>query len=90
VDDLLRRAADSADASRAPLRLRNELRGLLDAYTAMAARAGVLEGPDFGTRRQLAHEALYTAPTDLALAAALVRSCQDLLRTELQEGREPC
>jgi hypothetical protein len=77
------RAAATLDAARAcleanqaPIAQRNELRGLLDAYRAMANARGLIEDPVAEALHTEAHEALYTAPTDLASAAALVRRYQ--------------
>jgi hypothetical protein len=64
------------DANQAPIVRRNELRGLLDAYRAMANARGLIEDPVAEALHTEAHEALYTAPTDLIAAAALVRRYQ--------------
>jgi hypothetical protein len=66
-------------ANRAPIEARNQLRALLEAYQVKAARLGVIEDPRAERRFTEAHEALYTAPTDLALASQLVRGYQELL-----------
>jgi hypothetical protein len=79
ASDVLQRAAASTSADQAAIDARNELRGLLDAYSVMAARSGALERPLVAERHQRAHDALYTAPTDLEQAAALVRAFQELL-----------
>jgi hypothetical protein len=76
---LLQRAAASTSAAQAAIEARNELRGLLEAYSVMAARSGALESELAAERYQRAHDALYTAPTDLEQAAALVRAFQELL-----------
>ncbi len=44
-----------------------------------AQRLGVVEDPDLEQTFARAHEALYTAPTDLALVAQLVRRYQELI-----------
>jgi hypothetical protein len=66
-----------ADANSAPVRRRDELRGLLDAYKAKAGRAGLAEDVALGRLHQAAHEALHTAPCRLDEAEALVRSYVD-------------
>lgn len=51
---------------------RDELRGLLGAYRARAARLGVAEGAEPAGHYQRARELLWTAPCDLDEAAAAV------------------
>jgi hypothetical protein len=68
-----------ARANRAPLDARNQLRALLEAYQVKAGRLGAIEDPQLEQIFAQAHEALYTAPTDLAVAAQLVRRYQELL-----------
>lgn len=67
------------DANRAPVAARNQLRALLEAYQVKAKRLGLLEQPAVEAIHAQARESLYNAPTDLALAAQLVRSYQDAL-----------
>jgi hypothetical protein len=67
------------DACRAPIEARNQLRALLDAYQVKAKRLGRLEDRDAAQILRRAREALYHAPTDLSLAAQLVRSYQQAL-----------
>jgi hypothetical protein len=66
----LRQAA--ADA----LGQRDELRGLLRAYKAKAARLGAAEDPDLAARFDQAYGLLWTAPCDLAAAQAAVAAYQ--------------
>jgi hypothetical protein len=61
------------DATERPLEERNELRGLLDAYHAKAAALGGSEDGDLSTLYRKAHDALFTAPCDLAAAGTFVR-----------------
>jgi DNA anti-recombination protein RmuC len=68
-----------AQANRAPIDARNQLRALLEAYQVKAGRLGAIEDPQLAQIFAQAHEALYTAPTDLAVAAQLVRRYQELL-----------
>lgn len=76
ADSLLREAQRALDANRAPIQARNQFRGLLEAYQVKAQRLGLLEDRELQDLFGEAHEALYTAPTDLARAAQLVRSYQ--------------
>ncbi len=76
---LLDEAQQVLRANRAPIDARNQLRALLDAYQVKASRLGVVEDPELGRIFAQAHEALYTAPTDLALVAQLVRRYQELI-----------
>jgi hypothetical protein len=55
---------------------RDELRGLLDAYRAKAARFGAVEDAGLHQRYQQARDLLWTAPCDLAAATAAVTSYQ--------------
>lgn len=59
---------------------RGELRGLLDAYKAKAARLGSAEDPDLTARHERAYGLLWTAPCDLAAAAAAVTDYQRAIR----------
>jgi chromosome segregation ATPase len=58
------------------LRRRDELRGLLDAYQAKAARLGAAEDAELTRRYQRAAGLLWTAPCDLAAASAAVADYQ--------------
>jgi hypothetical protein len=76
------RALDVAHAAyAAPLQRRDDLRGLLDGYRAMAAGRGLGERPDASAAYDAARAALYTAPCDLDAAAALVEAYQRIVRT---------
>jgi hypothetical protein len=77
--ELLDDARRTLDASRAPIEARNQFRALLEAYQVKAKRLGRLEDPRLADIFGRAQEELYTAPTDLALAAQLVRSYQQAL-----------
>ncbi len=82
--DLLERELASAtsdfrDTERtvaALLSRRDELRGLLDAYRAKAARLGAAEDPDLASLYDQARELLWTAPCDLNAAADAVSRFQ--------------
>jgi hypothetical protein len=72
-------AERSRDVERTAVALvdrRDELRGLLDAYRARAARLGALENTDLEGRYGTARELLYTRPCDLAAAADAVTGYQ--------------
>jgi chromosome segregation ATPase len=58
---------------------RDELRGLLDAYKAKAARLGVAEEADLTARYAQAHDLLWTAPCDTAAAEAAVARYQQAI-----------
>ena len=58
---------------------RDELRGLLDAYQAKAARLGAAEDTALTVRYQEARELLWTAPCDLAAASAAVTGYQQAI-----------
>jgi hypothetical protein len=60
----------------AVLSRREELRGLLGAYQAKAARLGAAEDPGLAERYDHAHGLLWTAPCDLAAAADAVTGYQ--------------
>ena len=64
-------------AARATLAQRDELRGRLDAYGAKAAGVGRVEDAQLSRLFDAAQAALFTAPTDLERADALVRRYQD-------------
>jgi hypothetical protein len=66
-------------ANRAPIEARNQLRALLEAYQVKAGRLGAVENPELAQIFARAHQALYTAPTDLGLVAQLVRRYQEIL-----------
>jgi hypothetical protein len=66
-------------ANRAPIEARNQYRALLDAYQVKASALGVVENPRVAAIFEQAREVLYTAPTDLAAAAELVRRYQSAL-----------
>ena len=55
---------------------RDELRGLLGAYKAKAARLGAVEDPGLAERYDRARDLLWTAPCDLTAAAAAVAGYQ--------------
>jgi CBS domain-containing protein len=77
--DLVEAAMRFRDAERALVGVvarRDELRGLLGAYRAKAARLGAAEDPALTERYDRAHGLLWTAPCDLAAAADAVTGYQ--------------
>jgi hypothetical protein len=76
---LLGAVVKSREANRAPIQARDQFRALLEAYQVKAKRLGLLEESETADIWARAHDALYTAPTDLAMAAQLVRSYQESL-----------
>jgi hypothetical protein len=92
--DLLERelavaATKFIDTERAVVALmnrRDELRGLLDAYQAKAARLGAVEDTGLAERYDRARDLLWTAPCDLAAAADAVTGYQQAV---LAAGGQP-
>ncbi|MGH9243332.1 MAG: hypothetical protein ACRD29_03250 [Acidimicrobiales bacterium] len=61
------------EANRAPVRRRNELRGLLDGYRAKAEAQGRSEDPALADLHRQARSLLHTAPADIEASDAVVR-----------------
>ena len=74
-------------ANRAPIEARNQLRALLEAYQVKAGRLGAIEDPELEQIFTDAHQALYTAPTDLAQVAQLVGRYQEILNAPREVTR---
>jgi hypothetical protein len=75
--------ADLSQTAAAAIDKRDELRGLLRAYKAKAARLGAAEDQDLSARHDQAYGLLWTAPCDLAAAeAAVVAYQRAILATE--------
>ncbi|MDX3642758.1 hypothetical protein [Streptomyces sp. MB09-02B] len=72
ADDELLRARESLTAVTAPLAVRAELRGRLDAYKAKVARHGFAEDSLLVERYDAARRMLWSAPCDLRVAEAAV------------------
>ncbi|MBZ4319428.1 hypothetical protein [Streptomyces huiliensis] len=72
AEEELLRARASLTAVTAPLAVRAELRGRLDAYRAKAGRHGLAEDPFLGERYDAARRMLWSAPCDLAAAEQAV------------------
>jgi hypothetical protein len=87
--DLEHSAAQTArlrESAAAALAQRDELRGLLGAYKAKAARLGAAEDPELTRGYAQAYGLLWTAPCDLAAAGAAVAAYQRAIRAT--EGRQ--
>jgi hypothetical protein len=67
---------DTEQTAAGLLSRRDELRGLLEAYKAKAARLGAAEDPGLTVRYDQARELLWTAPCDLNAAADAVNRFQ--------------
>ncbi|MEZ0065772.1 hypothetical protein ABIA32_001772 [Streptacidiphilus sp. MAP12-20] len=85
----LERARESLTSVTAPLAVRAELRGRLDAYKAMAARLGVSEDPELIERYDQARRMLWSAPCDLRAADYAVQRYQQGLRAAQQHTAPP-
>ncbi|MCM3885126.1 hypothetical protein ND747_15910, partial [Frankia sp. R82] len=68
AEQTLAQARHIAEGNAAPLRRRDELRGLLRALRQKAAATGLAEDPELEQLYAGAHDLLYTAPTDLTVA----------------------
>jgi hypothetical protein len=76
ADEELLRARDSLTAVTAPLAVRAELRGRLDAYRAKVARHGMAEDPLLVERYDQGRRLLWSAPCDLRAAEHAVNRYQ--------------
>ncbi|MET8897196.1 hypothetical protein [Streptomyces albogriseolus] len=85
AEDELLRARESLTAVTAPLAVRAELRGRLDAYKAKVSRHGLAEDPLLVERYEKARRMLWSAPCDLRAAEQAVlryqRAVAELLGT---------
>ncbi|MER5277855.1 hypothetical protein ABT025_19130 [Streptomyces sp. NPDC002809] len=84
----LLRAREQLTAVTAPLAVRAELRGRLDAYKAKVARHGLAEDPVLIERYDAARRMLWSAPCDLRVAALAVQRFQDAA-LDMLAGRGP-
>ncbi|MET9499986.1 hypothetical protein [Streptomyces sp. NPDC006552] len=92
AEDELLRARESLTAVTAPLAVRAELRGRLDAYKAKVARLGFAEDPFLVERYDAARRMLWSAPCDLRVAEAAVlryqRAAADVLSAPTDQRGE--
>lgn len=72
AEDELLRARESLTEVTAPLAVRAELRGRLDAYKAKVARHGLAEDPELIEKYEKARRMLWSAPCDLRVAEQAV------------------
>ncbi|MBJ7001201.1 hypothetical protein ACFY5K_33775 [Streptomyces griseofuscus] len=85
AEDELLRAREQLTAVTAPLAVRAELRGRLDAYKAKVARHGLAEDPFLVERYDAARRMLWSAPCDLRVAEGAVQRYQRAV-AELLDG----
>lgn len=92
AEDELLRARESLTSVTAPLAVRAELRGRLDAYKAKVARHGLAEDPLLIERYDAARRMLWSAPCDLRVAGQAVLRYQhaatDLLTAHRRGGND--
>ncbi|MFD9498765.1 hypothetical protein [Streptomyces sp. NPDC060035] len=92
AEDELLRARESLTSVTAPLAVRAELRGRLDAYKAKVARHGLAEDPVLIERYDAARRVLWSAPCDLRVAEQTVlryqQAAADLLTPRSRDGQD--
>ncbi|MFB7373204.1 hypothetical protein ACFC0D_25530 [Streptomyces sp. NPDC056222] len=88
AEDELLRARESLTAVTAPLAVRAELRGRLDAYKAKVARLGAAEDPLLIERYDAARRMLWSAPCDLRVAEQAVLRYQQAAAEVLSGPRD--
>ncbi|ALO93866.1 coiled-coil domain-containing protein [Streptomyces olivaceoviridis] len=89
AEDELLRARESLTAVTAPLAVRAELRGRLDAYKAKVARHGLAEDPLLVERYDAARRMLWSAPCDLRVAEQAVLRYQQAAAELLGSASAP-
>ncbi|MFD5796878.1 MULTISPECIES: coiled-coil domain-containing protein [Streptomyces] len=89
AEDELLRARESLTAVTAPLAVRAELRGRLDAYKAKVARHGLAEDPLLMERYDAARRMLWSAPCDLRVAEQAVLRYQQAAAEQFGAPRVP-
>ncbi|MER5556046.1 hypothetical protein ABT001_30985 [Streptomyces sp. NPDC002793] len=87
AEDELLRARESLTSVTAPLAVRAELRGRLDAYKAKVARHGLAEDPLLIERYGAARRMLWSAPCDLRVAGQAVLRYQHAVTDLLTQRR---
>ncbi|WP_370412851.1 hypothetical protein [Streptomyces fradiae] len=88
AEEELLRARESLTAVTAPLAVRAELRGRLDAYKAKVARLGAAEDPLLVERYDAARRMLWSAPCDLRVAEQAVLRYQQAAADVLSGPRD--
>ncbi|MFJ8826384.1 hypothetical protein ACIREE_32015 [Streptomyces sp. NPDC102467] len=86
AEDELLRARESLTAVTAPLAVRAELRGRLDAYKAKVSRLGFAEDRFLVERYDAARRMLWSAPCDLRVAEETVQRYQRAVAEVLSAG----
>ncbi|MDT9685848.1 hypothetical protein RND61_27835 [Streptomyces sp. TRM76323] len=86
AEEELLRARESLAAVTAPLAVRAELRGRLDAYRARTARHGLADDPVLSERYDTARRMLWSAPCDLRAAERAVLRYQRAASEVLSAG----
>ena len=89
AEEELERARASLTAVTAPLAVRAELRGRLDAYRARVARHGAADDPLLAERYDIARRLLWSAPCDLRAAEQAVLRYQRAALEVLAPPGEP-
>ncbi|MFE7465630.1 hypothetical protein ACFU6R_16220 [Streptomyces sp. NPDC057499] len=89
AEEELLRARESLTAVTAPLAVRAELRGRLDAYRAKVARLGLAEDPLLIERYDVARRMLWSAPCDLRVAGQAVLRYQETAAELLSQRPAP-
>ncbi|MEV5144123.1 hypothetical protein [Streptomyces sp. NPDC052727] len=89
AEEELLRARESLTAVTAPLAVRAELRGRLDAYKAKVARHGLAEDPLLVERYDAARRMLWSAPCDLRVAEQAVLRYQQAAAELLGSASAP-
>ncbi len=88
AEDELERARAQLSAVTAPLAVRAELRGRLDAYKAKVAQHGLAEDSLLIERYDTARRMLWSAPCDLRAAEDAVLRYQRAVQEALQHRRQ--
>jgi len=83
------RSRDAEQQATALLDRRDELRGLLDAYRARAAKLGGAEDHDLDVAYDRARDLLWTAPCDLIAAGDAVTGYQQAVLALNRQGQRP-
>jgi hypothetical protein len=83
------RCREAERGAQALLDRRDELRGLLDAYQARAARLGAVEDTELDAEYEHARDLLWTAPCDLTAAADAVTGYQQAVLALSGRGPRP-
>ncbi|MCH0541197.1 hypothetical protein I3F58_16810 [Streptomyces sp. MUM 203J] len=89
AEDELLRARESLTAVTAPLAVRAELRGRLDAYRARLSRQGLAEDTLLTERYDVARRMLWSAPCDLRAAEAAVQRYRQAALEALSGAESP-